>query len=114
MFLTNWTAKSQVIAPSWSTHVAGLVGVWQAGKPNVFVAARLAFAGQVTSATGSYTVSPPGFTCNPLPVAAGVPGILPGIIGSTYRKLGAVLAPWNPLLKEKLAYPDEPRLDCDQ
>src|SRR5258708_6676879 len=105
MFAMNWTAESQVIAPSWLTHIAGVVGSLQAGRPKVLMAARLAFATQVMFVIGSKTVCLSGLTWSPLPVAGGVPGILPWIMGSRYRKLGSVLAPCQPVANEKVALP---------
>ena len=76
MFLTNWSAELKFIAPSWLTHRFGLPGALQAGRPKVLLAARFAFASQVTLAIGSYTVWPPGLTCRPVPEAAGRSGDL--------------------------------------
>ena len=53
MFARNWIAEFQVIAPSWATHSAGLVGVAQSGRPKALVAARLALAAQVMLVIGS-------------------------------------------------------------
>src|SRR5260370_21651897 len=96
MFAMIWTAESQVIAPSWLTHIAGVVGSLQAGRPKVLVAARLAFATQVMFVIGSKTVCLSGLTWSPLPVAGGAPGIFPLVLGGRHRKVGDGLAPRPP------------------
>ena len=47
MFAMNWLAESNVIAPSWPTHSAGVVESLQVGRPKVLVAAKFALANQV-------------------------------------------------------------------
>jgi hypothetical protein len=54
----------------------------------------------------SRTATGTEFTCNPVPLAAGVPGSFPGIIGIRYRKFGSVFAPCHPVANEKVAFPE--------
>src|SRR5450631_1852415 len=104
MLEMNWLAEFQFMAPSRATQIVlRLFWLAQTGRPKVLVTATLALASQVTFATGSYTVCPPGLTSRPWPVAGGVPGILPGIMGSTYKKLGSVLLPTNPEANERVS-----------
>src|SRR5579862_8479911 len=102
MLAMNWVAELKFIAPLWLMQTGGLPGALQAGRPKDSLAGRFALASQVTLAIGSYTVCPPGFTCKPMPEAAGVPGILPWIIGSTKRKLNAIFEPCQPLLTDNV------------
>src|SRR5260370_22518160 len=101
MFAMIWTAESQVIAPSWLTHIAGVVGSLQAGRPKVLVAARLAFATQVMFVIGSKTVCLSGLTWSPLPVAGRGPRSFPLFLGRRERKIGNQIGACPPTCRHK-------------
>ncbi len=53
MFATNCDADAKFIEPSWATQIEEMFGWVQIGRPNVLVAAKLAFADHVTPPIGS-------------------------------------------------------------